>query len=530
MPQEQPAHSLEEYWCLAMRRRWWLLLPIFFSWTMVIVAGRFIPPRYRSETVILVEQQRVPEQYVLPNIGLDVQERLRSMSQQILSRTRLQAIIEKFRLYRGTAATFDAEGAVQRMRGDIKIDPVAGRPGELSAFKISYSAPTPWLAQQVTKELSSVFIEENLHHREQLSEDTTKFLQLQVAQARATLDEQDRRLNDFKANYLGELPEQLQSNLQIFAGLQARFQAATDALDRANQQKVYLESLRGGYRTLRAQVVTPRNAASASPATLEEQLNKLRTELADLSGRYTPNHPDIIRLKQQIATAQKLKQQAEADILANPAADTLDPKESANSLAELQAVTPILQMDGQLKANQLEIELRKQEIIKLQSQIQQYQMRLNTIPVREQQLAAITRDHDQARTNYESLLAKQQSSAMATNLEKQQQAEPFRIIDPPNLPQRPYWPNRLKLSLAGLALGAFFGLGLTVLVETIDARIYREQDLKGMLPVPILIGIPPLKTAREQQKLHRFRCAEAIAAAALFIFIPLMTLFNYPKW
>ena len=227
-PEERPVRSFQEYLAIALRRRWYLILPMFLGWALVVLSTWFMSPKYRSETVIIVEQQKVPEQYVVSNVAVDLQQRLQSMSQQILSRTRLLGIIDSFQLYRRNGRKQpDPDLLVQQMRKDIKIDLVQapGRPWELSAFKISYSAPTALLAQQVTKELSSLFIEENLQNRQQLSEDTTKFLENQLEQARKNLASQEERLRDFKARYLGELPEQLTTNIQILSGLQARLQA-----------------------------------------------------------------------------------------------------------------------------------------------------------------------------------------------------------------------------------------------------------------------------------------------------------------
>src|SRR5215467_13102758 len=234
---QTPGRTLQDYWRIARRRRWWLVLPLFCGWGLVMAASHFISPKYRSETVIIIEPQRVAEQYVIPNITADVQERMQSMMQQILSRTRLQGIIARFHLYGFQQGMPASDGMVLEMRRDIKIELVSGRPGELSAFKISYSAPSPLLAQQVTNEVSSLFIDENMRSRQRSAEDTTEFLGSQMEDARKTLSQQEERLRDFKFKYLGELPEQMQVNTQLLSGLQTRLQAALDALDSANQQK-----------------------------------------------------------------------------------------------------------------------------------------------------------------------------------------------------------------------------------------------------------------------------------------------------
>ena len=531
-PQEKPIRSLQEYFAIAVRRRWYLLLPIFLGWALVLLSTWFMAPRYRSETVIIVEQQKVPEQYVVSNVAVDLQQRLQSMSQQILSRTRLLGIIDSFQLYRKSRGKApDADIRVQQMRKDIKIDLVQapGRPWELSAFKISYSAPTALLAQQVTKELSSLFIEENLQNRQQLSEDTTQFLENQLEQARKNLASQEERLRDFKSRYLGELPEQLQTNIQILSGLQARLQAATEALDQANQQKLYLESLLNQYKTLRSQLAVRGGNSGVSAPTLDEQIERLKSELADLSSRATPKHPDVVRLKRQLADAESMKRQMDAELKANKGEDLMESAGRPRNLADLQAISPMLQIDGQIKSNQLEIANRKQEVRRLEMQIEAYQSRLNLTPVREQQVAAITRDYDQSRTNYESLLNKKMQSEMATNLEKRHEGQQFRIIDAPNFPQKPYSPDRFKFSLLGLVFGIVMGVGVTALIEVTDKQIYSEEDLLSVTPIPILSAIPLLQSAADQKRQSWFFRLQMAAALLLIAAIPAITLLTYYK-
>jgi polysaccharide biosynthesis transport protein len=524
--QSKPARNLEDYWAIAWRRRWWLILPLFLGWGFVVLAGRFISPRYRSETVIIIEPQ-ASEQYVLPNMGFDVQARLQNITQQILSRTKLLEIIDRFRLYKLDQKPIDSDAVVQRMRRDIRIDLIQapGRPGDLSAFKVSYSAPTAELAQQVTSELTSLFIDENLRNHQQASESTTRFLEEQLEAARLDLGRQDERLREYKARHLGELPEQLQNNVQILSGLQMRLQANTDALDEANQQRLYLESLLAQYQGVRAQFKNPSDGVEMSGLNLEDQLARLNAQLADLSVRYKPNHPDVRQLKDKIATLEQVKKQADTEI--PPSKTDAAGSQAARTPSELRELAPALQIDGQLSANKQKIAHLEQTAKKLDRQIDEYQNRLNVVPLREQELAEINREHEQSRTAYESLLSKKTQSEMATNLEKQHQGELFSVVDPPNLPQRPYWPDRFKLSLLGLISGTFLALGVTVLAEMLDARVHRDEDLRDLISLPVLAGIPMLQTAVEEQRQKLRRRVETIAASVSVTLIPAITLLSY---
>lgn len=527
------AVTAQGWWLRLVHHRRGLMAAIFCGWALVTAVGWFLPARYRSETLILVEQQRVPEHYVEPNVAVDLQQRLQSMSEEILSRTRLIGIIEKFHLYsRERERRPDMDAVVERMRKDIGIDLVKGENAhdQITAFKVSYSADSALVAQQVTAELTSLFIDENLRNREQLSEDTTAFLENQLDEARKNLDQQELRLKEFKSRYLGQLPEQNTSNLQILNGLQSKLQNVTDALNQAEQQRLYLQSMLNEYRAMRPNIGTgEKNSSLPSGYELAGKLEGMKSQLAELSAKYTPLHPDIIRLKEEIAATEKLK--AAADEQLKSAAKNPAPAAAASvssAPGDLQTMSPILQLESQLKANEFEATKRKAEIKKVESDIDLYQQRLNLAPAREQELAAITRDHEQSRTYYESLLAKKNQSEMATNLEKRQQGEQFRMIDPPSLAQKPYFPNRLMFSLGGLGFGIALGVGLVLLIEIGSPKIYAREDLPSF-GTAFLVTVPPMPTPDEKLQALRHRIAESIAAAAIVTTIPLVTLLMYYK-
>ena len=374
------------------------------------------------ETLILVEQQKVPEQYVVSNVAADLQERLQSMTQQIVSRTRLLHIVDQLNLYPKQRGHLSTDELVEMMRKDIQIELVQSpSKRELTAFKIAYLAANPTVAQQVTNQLSSLFIEENLTLQQ--AENTTDFLDSQLNDARQGLSAQEQRVKDFKIQHLGELPTQVESNVQILSGLQMRVQQETEALAHAKQQSVYLESLLSQYRSTRSEIGAGNPTSSQTPPALDRNWPVSRAQLADLSAHYTDRHPDVRKLKEQIAKAEKIKQQMQADLASPPSEQN-----AASAYGDTQSLSPMVELQSQLKVNKLEIENRQRSIQQIQSQIEQYQARLNTAPLREQQLTDLTRDYDQSRKNYEGLLAKRDQSEMATNLEKRQQGQQFRHL------------------------------------------------------------------------------------------------------
>jgi len=491
--------DLAHYMQIVRRRHIHFLVLLFLVWLLIWGASWLLPVQYKSGTLILVEQPSMPKNYVVPNVTDDLQNRLQSITQQILSRTRLLLIIDKLHLYQDGRHKFTQDEKVDRMRKDIDIELVRDTHNEITAFKIYYSARNPHIAQQVTSELTNLFISENLKVRQQQSEDTTRFIGNRLEDARASLAEQEAKVREFKGLHEGELPSQETSNIQILSGLQAQLQNEQDSLNAAKQQRVYLQTLIEQYRSVHA---TSRSA-DGTPTDLtaiEQELDKQKTKLADLSSRYTDRYPEVANLKDEIAKNEKrrvlliaqLKTKSNRastndDGAARP--DIVDPSQNATSL----------QLQSQLQANQAEILNREQAVATLKARVNTYQDRLNSAPVREQELADLTRGYDQTKANYDDLLKKQSDSAMATSMEQMQQGERFTMLDPPSLPLKPDFPNRLKFCGIGLGAGLVFGLVIVTGLEFMDQRIHSEKELKVLLPMTILSEIPEIVSPEDEQ-------------------------------
>ncbi|MBV8893239.1 MAG: hypothetical protein JO266_14925 [Acidobacteria bacterium] len=401
----------------------------------------------------------------------------------------------------------------------------------MTAFNVYYSSPDPRLAQQVTSELTSLFISENLEARQQQSENTTQFLQSQLEDSRRSLEEQEQRLRKYKDQYLGELPGQLQSNIQILSGLQTQLQQEDDALGRAKQQNAYLESLLSQYRSLEASSSAGTSNVPVGLPAIDQELERLRAQLADLSSHYTDRHPDVRKLKEQIAKTERMKERLTADLQAKavaPAGTDANKPELAGS-ADGKVMSPAVEVRSQLKANQIEIANRQQSIKELEAKIADYQARLNRTPVREQQLADLTRDYDQSRANYESLVAKKNQSELATNLEKRQQGETFRIIDPPSLPSKPYKPNRMVLALAAVFAGLVLGIVSAAGTEFLDDRVHNEDALRRLLPTEVIAEIPPVLSGEDEHANRRMAWAAALSAGLSLMAVLAGTAFTFLK-
>jgi polysaccharide chain length determinant protein (PEP-CTERM system associated) len=511
------------------------LLPLFVCWAAVWGASWLLPTTYQSEALILVDQQKVPDKFVQPNVNVDLQDRLQSITQQILSRTRLQGMIDHFQLYsrpHGLGALSESSDPIDQMLKDIKIDLVEspGRRGEFSAFKIRYSAGSPQLAQQVNTELASLFVGENERTDRTLSEDTTTFLENQLADARAKMEEQEAAVAAFKTKHSGDLPGQLESNVQILAGLQGQLQNTQHALDVSKQQRIYLESMLQQFQSASASLGGG-DSTMTEPQTLDKQLLDMHLRLEDLRSRYTDDYPDVLALKDMIEKTETLKKQTETEWVSNQgrasASSALDVHAIGEAPRDSRAAT--MQIASQLKANQLEIQSDQLREKDLESQISAYQVRLNMTPETEQKLADVSRGYDESKSNYDSLLQKQMQSQLATSLEQQQQGEQFRILDPPSLPNKPSAPNHFRISLGGLGLGIVVGMALAALLELTDIRVYQEKDLQGIVPVRVLVGIPRLSTFQEDHSRLTKRWIQLGALAAMALTIVIGNLYSFYK-
>ncbi len=525
-PNAQAGISLADYKKVLARRRWSFLLPCCVVGFAGAVTAYFWPLKYKSDALILIEQQKVPTQYVKPNVVSNLQARLDTMTQQILSRTRLQKLIEDFHLYADERNKETMDDLVDKMRANISVEPVQtpGRQDQLTAFHISYSAKSPDTAQRVTNELTSLFIEYNLRTRAEDSASTTAFLGTELQTAAAELSAQEHRLQDFKVKNLGQLPEQLETNLQVLASLQGQLQAVSNELEHAEQQKVYLTSIRGEYEVIaRADhdAGEPVIGADGTPHSsdlmnAEATLRDLKRRYSTLTGQYTSQFPDVIETKKEIAHWQSLVAQLKAAAAKTPATPT--PARAPSGASGVSSA--ILDSTSRLKALDLEIATHKRDEAALRKQIALLQDRLKQTPMLEQQFAEISRDYDNARLKYQSLLEKQQQSELATQLEQRQQGEQFRVLDPAKHPDKALPPNRLQIVLIGWVLGVIVGLGWVVLREFLDSTIRGKSDVTLRTQVPVLACIPTyLNPEQERRRRLRLRLEFAVGVVLIVLVI-----------
>jgi polysaccharide biosynthesis transport protein len=485
----------------------------------VLTAGALplVPKKYKSEALILVVKQEVPERYVTPTATTEIGEELQAMTEEVLSRTRLMGIIDDLHLFSKERQKLAPEQIVDKMRGTIDVTPLTtpDRKG-FSAFKIAYAAQDPQIAQDVTSRLTSLFIEDNLKTRQDQATNTATFLSSQLDAVKVKLDEQEARLRDYKMQHLGELPEQQQGNLAILGTLQAQLQNTVSSLGRAEQQRAYLESLLNGYRSFSARgISTGGGAHVANPLEdAQTELKRLQTMRERLLEVDTPRHPDVVLVEAEIARQQKT-------------IDALKPKEAEAAPGSTAPATSVKseddpqtsQLKSQLEANRIEIENLSKDEKKLKVQLAEYQQRINTTPVREQQLADVVRDYELLKLSYADLLSKKQQSQLAASLEKQQEGQHFRVIDPASLPKVAAGPQPVAISAGGAAAGLLLGLGLAFLLEMRRSAFWSEKEIMRSFGLVLVLDVPVILTAREKRSNNWRSACGAVASVFLVLVI-----------
>jgi polysaccharide chain length determinant protein (PEP-CTERM system associated) len=439
--------------------------------------------------LVLVEQPSVPIDIIKPVDTTDINERLASMQQQILSRTRLEPIIRQYGLFQSDINKYSMDDLVGRLQKDVEVTPVLPmaetRASNLPGFFVNVTLDDGRTAQEVCTTVTSMFIEENLRRRQEHSEDTTQFLSQQLADAKANLDAQDTKLAAFKSHYIGSLPEEEATNLNLLTGMTTQLDAASQALSRAQQDKTFAQSM------LNQQIAAWQSTKTGqNPETLDEQLAVLQTQLATLRGRYTDDYPDVIKAKADVAALQQKIAQS------NSPGATVDPDKNQKPAVE---PIQIAQLRGQVHTYDQIIAEKTKEQEQIKQQIKLYQDRVQSSPGVEQQYKELTRGYQTALDSYNELQKKRDDSAMATNLERKQQGEQFRVLDPANLPERPSFPNRSLFTFGGLAGGLALGLGLALFIELQNTSMRTERDVEFALRLPVLAIVPaiePIATKR----------------------------------
>ena len=450
-----------------------------------------LPDIYRSSTLVLGSRQKLPQSYVNSTVTSSIEQRIRSISEDILSRTRLERIVEEFNLY-PILGRMDAR--VATLRKNIQIDV---RRNE--SFVLSFDHRNPEQAQQVTNRLGTLFIDENLQIREQQATGTTTFINAEADRLRKELEEQEQEVNLYKAQHRFELPEQLEPNLRTLEQVRAELQANLLRLASLQERKGNLEK-----QLVEAKFTVPEGGQQGVP--VWQSIEDRKLQLEDLLTRYSDKHPDVVRMKRQIQLLE-----AETKYQQSP---TKGPSSTESPLLR----SPLQQtLFRQIAELNLEINTLRSSNEVLRGQIASYQARVDNTPVRAIELSKISRAYDITLKKYNDLQGKSIDSLLSENMEKKQKGEQFQIIDPANLPQQPVAPDRMRILLVGLVIALAAGFGLAFVRENLDTSFNRVEDLRELTTLPVLATLPAITTRGSILEYRRSQRMLVFASAIFFV-------------
>lgn len=499
-------YSLNEIAAVIGHHRWLILVPFAIGVAVAPLLARFAPERYRSEALIVVIPQQVPDNYVKPTVRETVEERLPAITDQILSRSRLERIIQEMDLYRAERARGLMEDVVQMMRNDIGTSAI-GR--DVDSFRVTYVSNNPETARKVTERLVSLYIDQNMKDREAQADNTSAFLDTQLTEAKRRLIEQEKKLEDYRKRHAGQMPSQLPGNLQAIQNANLQLQSLNESTNRAQERRLLIE--RQLADTLAIPTASPLTAGTdPAPASTAQQLDLARARLRAYLQRYTPDHPEVVSLERTVA---ELTTRLESEV----SIDGTEPKEKTVTPAEVAQQKRIRDFEAELAVIDYQLAANRTEDTRLKQAIAEYQTKVDAVPTRESELVELTRDYSTMQTAYANLLMKREDSVIAANLERRQIGEQFRLVDAASRPERP--DNQLK-RLAVLSSGATAGLALGLLgvwlLERRDSSFRRADEVVKALSLPVFASIPIMASEREcRQAQWRRRAMDAGGTALL---------------
>ena len=468
--------TLNDYLAV-VRRRAWLLGS---SFALILAAGLLvallIPPVYESTGTILVESQQIPTDLVAVNNNTYADERIEIIRQRVMTRENLLRIIDKYRLFADESKLLTVSEKIDEMREAITVTlvnaEVKGRGLATIAFRLSFEHRRPEVANRVANELVTLFLDENIKQRTERASETTEFLTQEANKLKTELETLEDQLAAFKQEHGNALPE----HQELRMGMLARSEAELKEVDR--DYKSTLEELRFldlELAAARSGVAPAGSAGGAKDVPLD--LASLKAEHARLLSKYTAAHPDVRALERKINDLQAAELQGEVPASA-----------SGLEIARVEAKIATLQARADSLSQQ------KQSLL---ARVSAYEQQILQTPQVERGLITLMRDHENAQRKYEEIRTKQMSARISENLEQENKAERFVLLEPPLMPEKPVKPNRKKIAVLAVFLALAGSAGLVMLLETISQRVRGVDALANVLGRRVLATIPYIPTKAE---------------------------------
>jgi polysaccharide chain length determinant protein (PEP-CTERM system associated) len=506
-----------------LRRRKWLIV---FSFLIILFAAMaycvVIPDQYQSGTKILIIPPAVAEGMVRSTVNLSTRDRLRAIEQDILSRPRLLGVIRKIGISRLGFDGMSEEEMSTKMRSaiDVRIERNKDRNADrtVNTFALSFLHGNPEVAQDVASNLGSLFIGENIRLREESTQETSKFLETQLEETRVRLERQEERIKQYKIQYSGELPQQEQSAMNRLQRLQDQIKNNSDAIARLQDRKDYLESQasalerniqRGGDLNL---LDAAGSGEQSKAGRLLSELALRRKKLEEVSRKYTPLHPAVVQarweleqVEAKIATIREEARKGKGD----SSGEVAEPESVPGQQQVAQAKREMHRLHGQIAQADLDITARNRQNETATKNIDEIQRKVERLPQREQEIIALSRDYDNLKKSYDELLGKKFKANISMNLEENQKAERFEVLEPAVLPSKPSKPDRLKVLGLALLASLVIGVGGSIGLEMLDPTLRGLREFKSFFEMPILACLPVIQDDRLNRRLAVRRAAVA---------------------
>lgn len=508
--------KIDHYYRLVLKRRWFIIVPLALAVMGGIYLSITLPRVYSANTLILVEPQRVPEGFVQSLVSIDINSRISTISQQIMSRTNLEKIIKQFDLYSGPEnKKMFMEDKVDGLRKRISVNVTQAR-GGTDAFSISFKGKEPEKVMRIANTLATYFIDENLKVREAQAIGTSSFLDDELLVMRKKLESVEEALNTYRKRHMGELPEQLETNLRMLDRLQLELNEKEESLRNARNRLADVENMIQSMED-QSEFAGPAErvehgegtGTEDAPSEEESQLLQLKQQLAMMQTRYTARHPDIGKLKRVIAGLETKLSMEKKAVPETPPTGVPDSAEAAGPENRVDTQT-LNQKDSILR----EIGTLNVEMAELRKEIAIFDERVENTPKREQELLSLNRDYGNIQSQYNSLLGRKLEAEIAVNMERKQKGEQFRILDPARKPEKPSEPDMKKLFLFTIAVGLGAGGGLVFLLDFFDTSFKDIKDVESVLGMPILAMVPSIVDPKE---LKRRRIRTVVSLFSLMI-------------
>jgi polysaccharide chain length determinant protein (PEP-CTERM system associated) len=503
MQSENTGNEIQKIIEIAWRRKWIILVPFAIIFTLVSMYGLYLPNQYRSSSSIFIEPQRVPTDYVRSTVTTDIEDRMRSITQQLSSRTKLLKVVKQLDLYPEMLAEgVPSEVLVARMRKDLAIEVPNSR--DANFFMVHYVHGDPTKAMLAVSNVVSLFIEESLQVREDQATGTTLFIEEELEKLKKILEEQEQAIQEYKRSFMGQLPDQLDANLRMLDNLQLQLAGNQESQREVGDRVMLIEremSRLEGQISVATRITNSQGESEPVTNTTLDQLigqrDVLRQKVGNMEAVYTDRHPDLIAARKELNRLEKTLRSVTENLASSEQATTSNSAAVDRIPAYSMEMTNLRRQFNEIKPR---LSALQQEESDLRLRIRQYQRRVEAAPVREQQLLRLTRDYENTKINYEDLLNKRQEATLSERLEKAQQGEKFQILDEANLPEKPYLPNRPKILAIGFTGGLGLGVGLAMLLEALFPAFYSLKQLQGSVQYPIVMGLPYLESPSETKK------------------------------